>query len=124
MSKKFTLSDFGYEVEIGKVAAQADGAVWFRHGDTVLLATVVSSPSKDFPGFLPLTTDYREPFSSAGKIPGGYFKREGRSSEHEILTSRLIDRAIRPLFPATYFNQLQVLVSVYSVDKKHPPTNF
>ncbi|MCK5632573.1 polyribonucleotide nucleotidyltransferase [bacterium] len=122
MSKKFTLSDFGYEVEIGKVAAQADGAVWFRHGDTVLLATVVSSPSKDFPGFLPLTTDYREPFSSAGKIPGGYFKREGRSSEHEILTSRLIDRAIRPLFPATYFNQLQVLVSVYSVDKKHPPT--
>ncbi len=121
MSKKFTLSDFGYEVEIGKVAGQADGSVWFRQGDTILLATAVSAPSKDFPGFLPLTTDYREPFSAAGKIPGGYFKREGRSSEHEILTSRLIDRAIRPLFPATYFDQLQVLVTVLSVDKKYPP---
>jgi len=122
MTKKFTLSDFGYEVEIGKVAGQADGAVWFRQGNTVLLATAVSSPSKEFPGFLPLTTDYREPFSAAGKIPGGYYKREGRSTEHEILTSRLIDRAIRPLFPSTYFSQLQVLVTVYSVDKKHPPS--
>ena len=122
MSKKFKLLDFGYEVEVGKVANQADGSVWFRQGDTILLATAVSSPSKDFPGFLPLTIDYREPFSAAGKIPGGYFKREGRSTEHEVLTSRLIDRALRPLFPATYFNQLQVLVTVYSVDKKYPPS--
>lgn len=121
MLKKFTLSDFGYEVEVGKVAGQADGAVWFRQGNTVLLATAVSSPSKDFPGFLPLMVDYREPFSAAGKIPGGYFKREGRSTDHEVLTSRLIDRAIRPLFPATYFDQLQVLVTVYSVDQQHPP---
>jgi len=122
MSKKFTLSDFGYEVEVGKVANQADGSIWFKQGNTVLLATVVSSSSEDFPGFLPLTIDYREPFSAAGKIPGGYYKREGRSSENEVLTSRLIDRAIRPLFPATYFDQLQVLVTVYSIDKKHPPT--
>lgn len=121
MSKKFTLSDFGYEVEVGKVAGQADGAVWFRQGKTVLLATAVSSPSREFPGFLPLMVDYREPFSAAGKIPGGYFKREGRSTDHEVLTSRLIDRAVRPLFPATYFDQLQVLVTVYSVDQQHPP---
>ena len=121
MSKIFKLDEFGYQVEIGKVAGQADGAVWFRQGDTILLATACSSPSKEFPGFLPLMTDYREPFSSVGKIPGGYYKREGRSSDREILISRLIDRAIRPLFPSTYFNQLQVLVTVYSLDKKHTP---
>jgi len=108
MSKIFKLDKFGYSVEIGKFAGQADGAVWFRQGNTVMLATVVSNPSKEFPGFLPLTIDYREPFSAAGKIPGGYYKREGKSSDREILISRLIDRAIRPLFPETYFNQLQV----------------
>ena len=121
MSKIFNLNEFGYSAEIGKFAGQADGAVWFRQGDTVMLATVVSKESKEFPGFLPLTTDYREPFSAAGKIPGGYYKREGKSTDREILISRLIDRAIRPLFPETYFNQLQVLVTVYSVDKKHTP---
>jgi len=121
MAKIFKLEEFGYSVEIGKVAQQANGAAWFRQGDTVLLATVVASPSKDFPGFLPLSTDYREPFAAAGKIPGGYYKREGKSSDREILLSRLIDRAIRPLFPDTYFDQLQVLVTVYSVDKNHTP---
>jgi len=121
MSKIFKLDEFGYSAEIGKFAGQADGAVWFRQGDTVMLATVVSKKSKEFPGFLPLTTDYREPFSAAGKIPGGYYKREGKSTDREILISRLIDRAIRPLFPETYFNQLQVLVTVYSVDKNHTP---
>jgi len=121
MSKKFKLDEFGYEVDFGKVAGQADGAAWFRQGDTLLLATVVTNPSRDFPGFLPLTTDYREPFSSAGKIPGGYYKREGRSSDREVLISRLIDRAIRPLFPESFFEQLQVIVTVYSVDKKHAP---
>lgn len=121
MVKKFKLSDFNYEVELGKVAQQADGAVWFKQGGTVVLATVVSAPPKDFPGFLPLSVDYREQFSAAGKIPGGYFKREGRSTDKEILTSRLIDRAIRPLFPETYFNQVQVLITVYSVDKEHMP---
>ncbi len=121
MVKKFTLTDFGYEVQLGKFARQADGAVWFQQGGTVILATVVSAPSPDFPGFLPLTIDYREQFAAAGKIPGGYYKREGRFTDKEILTARLIDRAVRPLFPETYFNQLQVLVTVYSVDKEHSP---
>lgn len=121
MIKKFNLPDFNYEVELGKVAQQADGAAWFKQGGTVVLATVVSAPTKEFPGFLPLSVDYREQFSAAGKIPGGYFKREGRSTDKEILTSRLIDRALRPLFPETYFNQVQVLVTVYSVDKEHMP---
>ena len=122
MIKKFSLPDFGYEVEIGKVAAQAQGAAWFTHGGTVVLATVVSAPTEEFPGFLPLSVDYREQFSAAGKIPGGYFKREGRLTDKEVLTSRLIDRAIRPLFPEAYFNQVQVLITVYSVDKKHMPS--
>lgn len=119
--KKFYLKEFGYEVEIGKYADQADGAAWLKQGGTVVLATVVSSPTRDFPGFLPLTVDYREQFSAAGKIPGGYYKREGKFTDKEVLTSRLIDRAIRPLFPARFFNQVQVLSTVYSVDKKHTP---
>ncbi len=121
MVKKFSFPEFGYEVEIGKFARQADGAAWFTHGGTVVLATAVSSPSKDFPGFLPLTVDYREQFSAAGKIPGGYFKREGKSTDKEVLTSRLIDRGIRPLFPAEYFEQLQIIATVFSVDKEHAP---
>jgi len=122
MVKKFSLPDFGYEVEIGKVANQAQGAAWFTHGGTVVLATVVSAPTDEFPGFLPLSVDYREQFAAAGKIPGGYFKREGRLTDKEVLTSRLIDRALRPLFPETYFNQVQVLITVYSVDKQHMPS--
>src|SRR5665647_2257493 len=113
MVKKFKLDSFGYEVEIGKYACQADGAVWLKQGGTVVLATVVSATSKDFPGFLPLTVDYREHFSAAGKIPGGYFKREGRSTDREILIGRNIDRACRPLFPANYFNQVQIISTVY-----------
>jgi polyribonucleotide nucleotidyltransferase len=123
MVKTFRSPDFGYEVEIGKVAQQADGAAWFKQGGTVILATVVSAPSKEFPGFLPLTIDYRELFSAAGKIPGGYYKREGKLTDREILTGRLIDRAIRPLFPAHFFNQIQILVTVYSVDKEHAPNS-
>ncbi len=121
MVKKFKLPDFGFEVEIGKVAQQADGAVWFQQEGTVLLATAVASPSAEFPGFLPLTVDYREHYSAAGKIPGGYYKREGKSSDQEVLTARLIDRAIRPIFPAHFFDQIQVLSTVYSVDKEHTP---
>jgi len=121
MVKKFNLPEFGYEVEIGKFARQADGAAWFTQGGTVVLATAVSAPSKDFPGFLPLTVDYREPFSAAGKIPGGYFKREGKSTDKEVLTSRFIDRSIRPLFPVQYFSQLQIIATVFSVDKEHAP---
>lgn len=119
--KSFSLKKFDYEVEIGKFATQADGAVWFKQGGTVVLATVVSAPSSEFPGFLPLTIEYREQFAAAGKIPGGYFKREGKATDKEVLTGRLIDRALRPLFPENYFNQIQIVVTVYSVDKEHQP---
>ncbi len=121
MEKTFTLQEFGYTIEIGKYARQADGAVWLRQGDTVILATVVENPIKEFPGFLPLTIDYREQFASTGKIPGGYFKREGRPSDKEVLTGRFIDRAIRPLFPEFFFNQVQVIVTTYSIDVRYLP---
>jgi polyribonucleotide nucleotidyltransferase len=121
MEKTFRLETDGIEVVLGKFADQADGAAWIKQGGTVVLSTVVSAPSKEFPGFLPLTVDYRELFSAAGKIPGGYFKREGKFTDKEVLTGRLIDRAIRPLFPANYFNQVMAFTSVYSVDKEHMP---
>src|SRR5579872_5879917 len=121
MVRTFRNEEFGFEVEIGKVARQADGAVFLKQGGTVILATVTSVPSKEFPGFLPLTIEYREQYSAAGKIPGGYYKREGKLSDREVLTSRLIDRAIRPLFPHNYFDQIQLLATVYSVDKTHAP---
>jgi polyribonucleotide nucleotidyltransferase len=123
MSRKFAFEEFGLEVEIGKVAQQANGAVWVRQGGTVLLAAATQAVSKDFPGFLPLSVDYREQYSAAGKIPGGYYKREGKSSDREVLTGRLVDRAVRPLFPANFFNQVQVIATVYSVDKEHAPHN-
>ncbi len=121
MVKTFKFDQFGYEVVLGKFAQQADGAVWIKQGGTIVLATVVSAPTDEFPGFLPLTVDYREYFSAAGKIPGGYFKREGKATDKEVLTCRLIDRAIRPLFPENFFRQVQVLATVYSVDKEHVP---
>lgn len=121
MVRTFRLDEFGYEVEIGKVALQADGAAWLKHGGTVVLATAVSAPSQEFPGFFPLTIDYREHFSAAGKIPGGYFKREGKATDGEVLTSRAIDRGVRPLFPVNYFDQVQVIATVYSYDKIHSP---
>lgn len=121
MEKKFSLPEFGYEVTFGKFAGQADGAAWLQQGGTIILSTVVSAASADFPGFLPLSVDYRELFAAAGKIPGGYFKREGKFSDNEVLTSRLIDRAIRPLFPENYFNTVQVMSTVYSVDREHVP---
>lgn len=122
MKRTFRLNEFGYEVEIGKVARQADGAAWFKQGGTVILATVTSAQSKEFPGFFPLTVDYREQFSAAGKIPGGYYKREGKSSDQEVLTGRLIDRAIRPLFAEHYFDQVQIIATAFSVDKEHSPS--
>lgn len=121
MVKKFCLQEFGYEVELGRFAQQADGAVWFKQGGTIVLATVVSARVDEFFGFMPLTVDYREFFSAAGKIPGGYFKREGKPSDKEVLTSRLIDRAVRPLFPSTYFDQVNIVATVYSVDREHIP---
>ncbi|MDP3788273.1 MAG: polyribonucleotide nucleotidyltransferase [Candidatus Chromulinivorax sp.] len=122
MKRTFRLDELGLELEIGKMAQQADGAAWLKKGGTAILTTVVMSESKDFPGFLPLMVDYREQFSAAGKIPGGYLKREGRSSDKEVLTARLIDRSIRPLFPTYFFNSVQALSTVYSVDRNAPPS--
>ena len=119
MVKKFNFDEFGYEIELGKVARQADGAVWFKQGGTIVLATAVSAKSAEFPGFFPLTVEYREYFAAAGAIPGGYFKRESKPSDKEVLTSRLIDRPVRPLFPSNFFDQVQIIATVYSVDKKH-----
>ena len=104
-----------FTLETGRIAKQADGAVTAQCGDTVVLATVVSDKiEKKGLGFSPLTIDYQEKAYSAGKIPGGFFKREGRPSEKEILTSRLIDRPIRPLFPKGFFCETQGIVSVLS----------
>src|SRR5689334_19593997 len=90
-------------IETGKLAKQADGSVVLRQGETMLLATVVSAPeAKEGVDFMPLTVDYRENYAAAGKFPGGFFKREARPSEYEILISRLIDRAMRPMFPDNY----------------------
>src|SRR5512147_2183504 len=109
-------------LETGRVAKQADGSIWASYGDTVVLATAVASQNAK-PGvdFLPLTVDYQEKAYAAGKIPGGYFKREGRPSEKETLTCRLIDRPIRPLFPDGFFNEVQVIATVMSVDPEIDP---
>jgi len=121
MIKSFSLPDQGLEVEIGKLAKQADGAAWIKAGNSIVLATAVSTKDVEkFPGFFPLTVEYRERPSAAGKIPGGYFKREGKMSDTEVLTSRIIDRPLRPLFPSTYFNEVQILATVYSSDGKFP----
>jgi len=122
MKKTFRLDELGLELQIGKMAQQADGSAWLTKGGTSILTTVVMSEAKDFPGFLPLMVDYREGFSAAGKIPGGYLKREGRSSDKEVLTARLIDRSIRPLFPTYFFNSVQAMSTVYSVDRNAPPS--
>ncbi len=105
-------------LETGRVARQADGSIWASYGDTVVLATAVAAQTaKPDIDFLPLTVDYQEKTYAAGKIPGGYFKREGRPSEKEVLTSRLIDRPLRPLFPEGYYFETQVIASVLSADK-------
>ncbi len=109
-------------IETGKLAKQADGAVVVRMGDTMLLATVVSNKTaKDDMDYLPLSVDYQEKYASAGRIPGGFFKREARPSEYEILISRLIDRSLRPLFPDDYHAEVQVLVYLISSDLKVMP---
>jgi polyribonucleotide nucleotidyltransferase len=108
-----------YNVRIGDFAGQANGAVWLQKGDTVVLSAVTSEKSSDFPGFLPLTVDYREQFAAAGKIPGGYFKREGKPSDKEVLQGRLIDRSIRPLFPNNFFDKVSVVSTLYSIDEEN-----
>ncbi|OYW33295.1 MAG: polyribonucleotide nucleotidyltransferase, partial [Methyloversatilis sp. 12-65-5] len=104
-------------LETGEVARQAGGAVMVSIDETVVLATVVASKTaKPGQDFFPLTVDYAEKFYAAGRIPGGFFKREGRPSEKETLTSRLIDRPIRPLFPEGFYNEVQVIVQVLSLN--------
>jgi polyribonucleotide nucleotidyltransferase len=108
-------------LETGKVAKQANGAILARYGDTIVLTTACMAPTANDRDFLPLTVDYRENTYSAGKIPGGFFKREGRPSEKEILTSRLIDRPMRPLFPDSWRNETQIVSMVLSADSDNDP---
>jgi polyribonucleotide nucleotidyltransferase len=108
-------------LETGKVAKQANGAVLARYGDTVVLVTACMENKPNERDFLPLTVDYREYTYSAGKIPGGFFKREGRPSEREILTSRMIDRPLRPLFPEGWRNETQIVAMVLSADSENDP---
>jgi len=123
INKKMNLPN-GKEISIetGKLAKQADGSVVVRMGDTMLLATVVANIDvKDGVDFMPLTVDYREKFASTGKFPGGFLKREARPSDEEILTMRLVDRALRPLFPDDYHADTQVMIQLMSSDKENMP---
>jgi polyribonucleotide nucleotidyltransferase len=109
-------------IETGKLARQSDGAVTIRQGNCILLATVVANKDpRDGQDFFPLSVDYQEKFASAGRIPGSFFKREARLNDYEILTSRLIDRALRPLFPEDYLCDVQVLISLVSSDENVMP---
>jgi len=104
-------------LETGRVARQADGAVLATYGDTVVLCAVTAAKSvKEGQDFFPLTVHYQEKFSAAGRIPGGFFKRERGATEHETLTSRLIDRPIRPLFPEGFYNEVLIIAQVLSYD--------
>ncbi|WP_140937747.1 polyribonucleotide nucleotidyltransferase [Sphingobacterium lumbrici] len=110
------------ELSTGKLAKQADGSVVLKQGDTMLLATVVSSrEAKEGVDFLPLSVDYQEKYAATGRIPGGFLRREARLSDYEVLISRLVDRALRPLFPETYHADTQVMISLISADKDIMP---
>jgi polyribonucleotide nucleotidyltransferase len=114
-SKEITL-------ETGKLARQADGSVVLRCGKAMLLATVVAKKdAKEGTDFLPLSVDYQEKFASAGKIPGSFQRREGRLSDNEILICRLVDRALRPIFPKDYHADVQVMISMISADPEVSP---
>ncbi len=124
MPEKATVSigDKQLTIETGKIAKQADGSVTVQLGETiVIVAAVGATKAKEGQDFFPLTVDYREKAAAAGKFPGGYFKREGRPTEKEILTSRLIDRPIRPLFPRGWYNEVQVQSIVLSADGENDP---
>src|ERR1700739_4741486 len=108
-------------IETGRLAKQASGAVVVRIGDTMSLVATVAAPGREGLDFFPLTVDYREKVYAAGKFPGGFIKREGRPTTKEILTSRLIDRPIRPLFPAGYNREVQIMGAVLSADKENDP---
>ena len=122
--KKVEAQLFGttFGLETGKLAKQTSGSVLARYGDTVVLATLVAAKEKtEGEDFLPLTVNYQEKSAAAGKIPGGFFKREGRPNEKEVLTSRLIDRPIRPLFPKEFTYQTQIIITVFSADADYDP---
>src|SRR5829696_7365391 len=122
-SKTFTIGD-GREItiETGRLARQADGAVTVKMGNSMILATVCATEKpKEGQDFFPLSVDYMEKFSSAGRIPGSFFKREGRLNDYEILTSRLVDRALRPLFPEDYLCDVQVIITLVSSDAEVMP---
>ena len=122
VSRTFRFGDNDVTLTTGEVARQASGACVVQMGDTVVLATVVAKKeAKDGQDFFPLTVDYVEKAYAAGRFPGGFFKREGRPSEHETLTSRLIDRPIRPLFPDGFYNEVQVICTVVSADPEVDP---
>jgi len=124
MEKKFSYDLAGrkLEVSIGKVAEQASGACLVTYGDTVVLTTATASKApKEGIDFFPLTVEYVEKSYAAGKIPGGFIKREGRPTENATLTSRLIDRPIRPLFPEGYKNDVQIISTVLSTDVDNMP---
>src|SRR5690349_9538569 len=122
-SKTFNIGN-GREVtlETGRLARQADGSVTVRMGNCILLATAVANlEPKEGQDFFPLSVDYMEKFASAGRIPGSFFKREGKLSDYEVLISRLIDRALRPLFSEDYLCDVQVLVTLVSSDSEVMP---
>jgi polyribonucleotide nucleotidyltransferase len=114
--KTVKIGDKELSIEVGRMAKQADGATVVRYGDTMVLATAVSAKDKKDIDFLPLTVEYKENFYAAGRIPGGYFKREGKLTEKETLVSRIVDRSMRPLFPEGYAYETQMIVNVISSD--------
>ena len=117
ITKKFQYGQHEVTLETGEIARQAGGAVIVKMADTVVLVTAVAAnKAREGQDFFPLTVDYQEKFYSAGRIPGGFFKREGRPTEKETLTSRLIDRPVRPLFPEEYKNEVQVIATVVSLN--------
>src|SRR5216684_2611742 len=109
-------------IETGKIAKLADGSVVVSSGDTMVLVSAVSATTiKEGQDFFPLTVDYREKAAAVGKFPGGYFKREGRPTEKEILTARMVDRPCRPLFPEGFYNDTQIIAMVLSADGENDP---
>src|SRR5215831_4187769 len=119
-TRELALSHGTLSFETGKLAKQADGAVIVRFGDSVVLVTACRAPSvREGIDFLPLTVDYREYTYASGRIPGGFFKREGKPAEKEVLTSRLIDRPIRPLFPAGWYYETQIVALLISADAEN-----
>ncbi len=121
LRREITVGDGTLTFESGRMAKQANGSCTVRLGDTVVLATATYDASRTNPHFLPLTVDYREGTYAGGRIPGGFFKREGRPSEKEIITSRLIDRPLRPLFPDGYRHETQIISLVLSADGENDP---